>query len=104
MRLSRLVPLYVALLLVLAGFGALNQDRYEHQLSLLDRKARLYDRIVELRAESALVRGPLAVGAWARREGMVPAPEIASVRHVARYEAPAATEQPSGLEVRTVWR
>lgn len=104
MKLTRLVPLYVGLLLFLSALGALNQTRFDYQNELIDRKAELYERIAELRGEASLVRGPLAVGAWARAQGMVAAPEVANVRVVASLPAPEKMTAPTGLEVRTVWQ
>jgi hypothetical protein len=103
-RLSRLVPLYAVLLLALAALGGLNQARFSHQAELIERKSFLYARIAELRAEAALVQGPLAVGAWARVQGMVPSPEVERARHVAYLPAPEGGDPPVGLEVRTIWR
>jgi hypothetical protein len=103
-RLTRFVPLYATLLLALAALGVLNQARFERQAWLIDRKAELHAEIGELRSEAALVRGPLAVGAWARAQGMVPAPEVAQVRHAAAVPAPPTDTAESGLEMRTVWR
>ncbi|HEX7003239.1 MAG TPA: hypothetical protein VF168_03535 [Trueperaceae bacterium] len=104
MRLSRLVPLYLILVLALAAVGGVNQGRYRYEAQLIERKSELYAHITELRAGAAQVRGPLAVGAWAREQGMVPSPEIELVRHVAPYPAPQTTPLPTGVEVRTVWR
>jgi hypothetical protein len=103
-RLTRFVPLYACLVLALAAMGAVNQGRFDRQAWLIDRKAALYADIVELRAQAAVVEGPLAVGAWAREHGMVPSPEVDGVRHVAPYPAPEASVLPTGLEVRTIWR
>lgn len=104
MRLTRLVPLYTVLLLSLAAMGALNQARFSYEARLIERKSELFAEITELRAGAALVRGPLAVGAWAQAQGMVPTPEVERVRHVAPYPAPSSSDAPTGVEVRTVWR
>ena len=104
MRLSRLVPLYLILILSLAALGAVNQGRYRHEARLIEQKSDLFARITELRAGAAQVRGPLAVGNWAREQGMVPTPEVEMVRHVAPYPAPQSTDLPTGVEVRTVWQ
>jgi hypothetical protein len=104
MRLTRFVPLYTALLLALAAVGVLNQARFERQAWLIDRKAELHAEIGELRSAAALVRGPLAVGAWARAQGMVPAPKVTRVRHAAAVPAPRIEPVHSGLEMRTIWR
>lgn len=104
MKLSRLVPLYLILILSLAAIGVVNQGRYRYEARLIDRKGELHARITELRAGAAQVRGPLAVGAWAREQGMVPSPEVEMVRHVAPYPAPQTDLLPTGVEVRTVWR
>lgn len=104
-RAIRVLPLYLALLLALAGLGAVNQRLLDRELSLIDTRERVRREIVALRAEAAAVQGPLAVARWAQARGMVPAPEIGTVEHVLplpapRLEAPEAT----GLEVRTRWR
>ena len=104
MKLSRLVPLYLLLILALATMGALNQGRYGYEADLIEQKGELFERITELRARAAQVKGPLAVGAWAREQGMVPTPEVDLVRHVAPYPAPQMDTLPTGVEVRTVWR
>jgi hypothetical protein len=103
-RLTRLVPLYAALLLALAGVGALNQARFSQEARLIDRKDELYAQITELRAAAALVQGPLAVSDWAREQGMVPTPDVSNIRHVAPFPAPRSEEPATGLEVRTAWR
>lgn len=104
MRQVRLIPLYVALVLALAALGAINQVRFAHQEGLIEHKSDLYREIAELRSEAALVHGPLAVGAWARAEGMVPSPEVQQVRHAAFLPAPEAQPTLNGLEMRTRWR
>lgn len=104
MRLSRFVPLYAVLVLALALIGGINQVRYRHQARLIEHKAELHALIGELRGDAARIRGPLAVGAWARHNGMVPSPEVGQLRHVAYFPAPEAQTAPSGLEVRTIWR
>jgi hypothetical protein len=104
MRLTRFVPLYAGLVLALAAVGGLNQVRFEHQARLIERKNELHSEIGDLRAAAALVRGPLAVGAWARAQGMVPAPEVIQVRHAAQFPAPRPESAPTGLEMRTIWR
>lgn len=104
MKLRSLAPLYVALLLGLAALGALNQERHHRQAALIERKAHLHSLIAELRAEAAHVTGPLAVGAWARSNGMIPAPDVPDIRHAAAYPAPEEASYEGGLEVRTVWQ
>lgn len=104
MTLSRLVPLYVALVLTLATLGAVNQARFQRQAQLIERKGELYGTIGELRSQAAAVQGPLAVGAWAREHGMVPAPEVSQVRHVAPLPAPRPQKSTGGFEMRTIWR
>ena len=104
MRLSRLVPLYLLLVLSLAAIGAVNQARYSYEAQLIEAKGDLFARITELRAGAARVRGPLAIGDWANAQGMIPSPQIERIRHVAPYPAPQTNELPTGVEVRTVWR
>jgi hypothetical protein len=104
MKLTRFVPLYVALLLALSAVGVLNQARFEREAWLIERKAELHADIGDLRSAAALVRGPLAVGAWARGQGMVPAPEVSRIRHAAAVPAPGPETVHTGLEMRTIWR
>ncbi|MEX2535917.1 MAG: hypothetical protein WD273_10020 [Trueperaceae bacterium] len=104
MRLTRLVPLYAVLLLALAAVGVVNQARFGHEARLIERKVQLFEEITELRAGAAVVRGPLAVGAWARTRGMVSTPEVEQTRHVAPLAPPQIAAPPTGLEMRTVWR
>lgn len=104
MRLTRFVPLYAGLVLTLALIGGFNQVRYRHQARLIEHKAELHALISDLRSEAALIRGPLAVGAWARQNGMVPSPEVGQLRHVAYFPAPQTQTPPTGLEMRTIWR
>jgi hypothetical protein len=98
--------LYVALLLVLAGVGAVAQVRFDRQVELLDAKQRGLIEVASRRADAAAVNGPLAITTWARAAGMVPAPEAADVVAVAPGLPPPAPTPPatSALEVRTVWR
>lgn len=104
-RAARAIPVYLAALLALAAMGALNQRLLGYELDLMDRRETLRREIVDLRADAAAVQGPLAVAAWAQENGMVPAPEVDRVRHVLPLPAPVVPPlQPTGLEVRTVWR
>lgn len=100
----RTVPPYVLLLLALALLGAASQGVLRRHAGALDDKARLLSEVAVLRAEAAEVQGPLAVGRWARERGMVPAPEVTAVRHVAPSPAPSLAVAATGTEVRTVWR
>lgn len=100
----RTVPPYVLLLLTLALLGGVDQGLYRRNARLLDEKAALRAEVARLRARAADVQGPMAVGSWARARGMVPAPEVESVRHVAPAPAPEIPAIPTGTEVRTVWR
>ncbi|MEX2543276.1 MAG: hypothetical protein WD314_15830 [Trueperaceae bacterium] len=104
MRLTRFVPLYAVLVLVLALIGGFNQVRYRHQARLIEHKSELHELISDLRTDAAQIQGPLAVGAWARQTGMVPSPEVGRLRHVAYFPAPQAQASPAGLEMRTIWR
>lgn len=104
MRLKSLAPLYVVLVLGLAAIGAANQERHHRQANLIEHKAQLHSEIAGLRAEAAHVTGPLAVGSWARSNGMIPAPDVPDIRHAAVYPAPEAATRDRGLEVRTVWQ
>lgn len=103
-RLRRFVPAYVVLLLVLAAFGGINQNRLAERNRLLDRKEALRLRVVDLRAQAATVQGPLAVSRWAQAQGMVPAPEVERTQHLLSVPAPEPPRPAEGLEVRTVWR
>lgn len=103
-RLVRFVPAYLVLLLALAVLGAWNQHRFDRQIALMDRKEALRLEVVDLRANTASVEGPLAVSRWAQEQGMVPAPEVDALVHLLSTPAPARTEPEEGLEVRTVWR
>lgn len=101
----RALPAYLALLLALAGLGAINQRLLDRELTLIETRESIQHEIVALRAEAASIQGPLAVARWAQTHGMVPAPETPNLEHVLpvpapRPEAPEAT----GLEVRTRWR
>lgn len=104
-RAIRVLPLYLALLLALAGLGAINQRLLDRELSLIETRESVRREIVALRAEAASVQGPLAVARWAQARGMVPAPEIANVEHVLPLPAPRPeAAEATGLEVRTRWR
>lgn len=103
-RLRRFIPAYVALLLALAALGAVNQDRLARRTDLIERKEALRLEVVGLRAEAAAVQGPLAVSGWAQAQGMVPAPEAESTRHLLSVPAPSPAGAAEGLEVRTIWR
>lgn len=97
---------YVALLLILAGLGAVSQQRYRHQAGLLEAKDAALVEIAERRAGAAVVNGPLAVTTWARAAGMVPAPDAPLTASVAPGLPAPETPVPLAptLEVRTVWR
>jgi hypothetical protein len=105
LRPARALPLYLALLLALAALGAANQRLLDRELALIEAREEARREIVALRAEAAAVQGPLAVARWAQERGMVPAPEVEVVEHVMPLPAPALpAPEPTGLEVRTVWR
>jgi hypothetical protein len=95
----------ILLLFALAALGVNNQASYRHQIRLIDRKAELHTLVADLRSQAAWISGPLAVGRWAREQGMIPAPEGRLIREVAP-EFPPLPQQPrlTGLEVRTVWQ
>lgn len=97
---------YIALLLVLAGLGAMSQQRYRHHAGLLEAKEEALVDLAARRAEAAAVNGPLAITTWARTAGMVPAPEAPLTAGVAPgLPAPTAPAPISPtLEVMTVWR
>lgn len=97
---------YIVLLLVLAGLGAMSQQRYRHQARLLEAKEEALVDLAARRAEAGAVNGPLAITTWARTSGMVPAPEAPLTAGVAPgLPAPTAPALlPPTLEVMTVWR
>lgn len=103
-HLQRAVPAYLVLLLILAALGAHNQARLDRELALMEAREIARTEIVELRARAAAIQGPLAVSSWAQDHGMVPAPEIETLRHVMPFPAPEPERDETGLEVRTVWR
>ncbi len=98
--------LYVAALLLLAGLGATSQLRYRTQAGLLADKEEAIVALAAARAEAASVNGPLAVTNWARRAGMVPAPDAPNVEAAAAGLLPPPVPTPPSpwLEVQTVWR
>lgn len=97
---------YVVTLLLLAGLGAVSQMRYRDQARLLLAKEQAIVELAAARSAAASVNGPLAVNAWARAAGMVPAPDAPSIESVAGgLLPPYPAEQPAPwLEVVTVWR
>lgn len=102
----RSLPLLLsALLLVLAGLGVSNQAAFHTHVRLIDEKAELHALLADLRLQTAWISGPLAVGRWAREQGMVPAPEGRVTREVAPEFPPLPRQgRLQGLEVRTVWQ
>ena len=98
--------LYVVALLLLAGLGATSQLRYRAQAGLLADKEQAIVALAAARSAAASVNGPLAVTTWARRAGMVPAPDAPNVEAAAAGLTPPAN--PSlpipWLEVQTVWQ
>ncbi len=98
--------LYVAALLLLAGLGATSQLRYRAQARLLADKQSAIIALAAARSAAATVNGPLAVTTWARRAGMVPAPDAPNVEAVAPGLHPPTVPAPPvpWLEVKTVWR
>ncbi|MEX2501420.1 MAG: hypothetical protein WD336_03505 [Trueperaceae bacterium] len=103
--LTRALPVYLVLLLVLAAIGAQNQTLLHEEVALIEERERTRRSVVLLRAEAASVQGPLAVAGWAQEQGMVPAPEADAIEHVLALPGPEPTPPSgSGVEVRTVWR
>lgn len=98
--------LYVAALLLLAGLGATSQLRYRAQARLLADKEGAIIALATARSAAASVNGPLAVTTWARRAGMVPAPDAPNVEGVAGGLLPPPMPVPAipWLEVQTEWR
>lgn len=98
--------LYVAALLLLAGLGATSQLRYRAQANLLSDKEQAIVALAAARSAAASVNGPLAVTTWARRAGMVPAPDAPNVEAAAAGLTPPPVPIPPipWLEVQTVWR
>jgi hypothetical protein len=98
--------LSVAALLLLAGLGATSQLRYRAQAGLLIDKEQAIVALAAARSAAASVNGPLAVTTWARRAGMVPAPDAPNVEAAAAglTPPPVPTLPTPWLEVQTVWR
>lgn len=97
--------LLIALLLVLAALGVQNQRTFSQHVRLIDRKAGLHTLLADLRSQAAGISGPLAVGAWAREQGMIPAPQGRLIREVAPELPPQPRPQlATGLELRTIWQ
>ena len=97
---------YVVVLLGLAALGATSQLRFREQARLLSAKERAIVDLAAARSSAASVNGPLAVTAWARAAGMVPAPDAPRIEPVAGGllpPAPPVRIEP-WLEVVTVWR
>ncbi len=98
------LPLYLALLLVLAAIGAANQGLLERQVALTRQKEDLLASVARAEVRAAAVEGPLAVARWATAAGMVPLPEGRVTAVVAPEPAPADVVPSGSLELRTVWR
>lgn len=98
------LPAYLALLLVIAVMGVMNQGLLRRQLDLMDRKEELSVAVARARLAAGAVTAPQAVAAWARSAGFVPVPEggLTVAAAAGSIEVPPL-EGPS-LEVRTVWR
>jgi hypothetical protein len=104
---TTLVGLYLTLLLALAALGAHNQALGRHEATLHTDLAAARLATVDARADAAAVEGPLAVARWAQTRGMVPAPDVETVRHVQPLPAPPTPPAPDPtptLEVTTTWR
>lgn len=95
---------YITLLFCLSVVGGFNQGLYNQQESLIEKKAQLQAQIRELRAEAAPINGPLAVNAWARAKGMVPATQVLNSQVVAPGPGPQVSKQSESVEVYTLWR
>ena len=99
----KLLGMYVALLFCLAIMGGFNQNLYQRQASLIQQKTQLQAHIRLLRAEAALINGPLAVPAWAKGKGMVSASQALNTRTVAPGPGPNVTKETGSVEVYTLW-
>jgi hypothetical protein len=97
---------YVLMLLILASIGAAGQLTYRHQARLLLAKEQALVEIAAARAAAAGINGPLAVAAFARSSGMVPAPDAKRVAAVAGGLIPPPSPPIANpyLEVVTQWR
>lgn len=100
----RSIAVFVVMMLSMSVLGVVNQNRLRLQDELLTRKRDLTIELGELRSRAERVRGPLAVSAWARAEGMVPALENDRVLQVVPLPSPEVLPLPTGLEVDTRWR
>lgn len=98
------LPTYLLLLFALATLGAMNQQLYRQQLTLMDQKEELHAAVALTRQQAATVNGPTAVANWASASGMVAVPEAIGSALVAFSPAPAAELPTPTLEVRTIWR
>ncbi len=101
---TRVVTLYLALLLGLTALGAFNQDLYQQQRALLKTKAALQLELTDARSSAARVNGHLAVRRWAYARGMIPATSAPRTEQVAPTPAPKTSQTQTGLEMRTLWR
>lgn len=101
---KRLLLLYVGLVLALSALGSHNQALRAERVSLMNYKAQLELKRVDLRAETATVTGPMAVRAWAYGAGMQPATTLQEAMDVAKSEPPIIATRETGLEIRTIWR
>ncbi len=98
------LPLYLALLLVSAYMGVINQGLRARQVALIDDKAGLEASVAYAEVRAAAVEGPMAVAAWAESAGMVPLPAGRVVAVAAPEASPAHTVAEPHLELKTVWR
>lgn len=101
---SRAVVAYLVVMLLLAAAAGAHERLDTRRAELLGTKATLAASLGDLRAEANAVRGPRAVRRWAETRGMVPAPENATTVAVIPHAPPVHSPEPTGLEVRTVWR
>ena len=98
------IPLFLALNIVLALLGVLNQRQYGEQRDLMSRKEQLLADVAVARPRAAVVNGPRAIAAWATANGMVPIPEAREAQLIAPAPAPTFDDPLPSLELRTSWR
>lgn len=103
-RTSRLMLVYIALVLALAALGAHNQTLYRQQWRLIDLKQQRQALAADLRAQAATVQGPLAVRHWALSRGMVAVPQGREALEVLPVAPPERPPAKGGLEIRTIWQ
>jgi alpha-D-ribose 1-methylphosphonate 5-phosphate C-P lyase len=100
----RLSLIYAALLIVLAYMGTVNQGFTRRHVAFVEQIQHLSDSITHSRARTATVTAPEAVIGRAHKRGMIPATEGKEIVYTSPIPAPEFPLQPSGLEMRTLWR